>query len=141
VVSAAAAATVSARSSPAPRKASAAARASAKFWRWKPPGARNGTPASVGARTSVAWRSAATRSATSAEAGSSGPTTSVPWSRTTASFSAAISATVGPSQRVCSRPTEVSACTFDGITLVASKRPPRPASITATSTPRRASSW
>ena len=36
---------------------------------------------------------------------------------------------------------EVSAWTFDGITLVASKRPPSPASITATSTPRRASSW
>ena len=35
----------------------------------------------------------------------------------------------------------VSTWTFDGITFVASKRPPRPASITATSTPRRASSW
>ena len=52
-----------------------------------------------------------------------------------------MSVSVGPSQRVCSRLTEVSACTLDGITLVASKRPPRPASITATSTPRRASSW
>ena len=40
-----------------------------------------------------------------------------------------------PSQRVCSRLTDVSTCTFEGITFVASKRPPRPASITATSTP------
>ena len=39
---------------------------------------------------------------------------------------------------MCSRLTDVSTCTFDGITFVASKRPPRPASITATSTPRRA---
>jgi hypothetical protein len=36
---------------------------------------------------------------------------------TTSSFSRAMSATVG-SQRVCSRPTLVSTCTRDGITLV-----------------------
>jgi hypothetical protein len=36
------------------------------------------------------------------------------------SFSAATSAIVGPSQRVCSRPTFVSTCTRDGITFVAS---------------------
>ena len=68
------------------------------------------------------------------------PSTSVAPGWTTSSFSRAIASTVGPSQRVCSRPTLVSTCTFEGITLVASKRPPRPASITATSTPRRASS-
>ena len=33
---------------------------------------------------------------------------------------AAMSAIVGPSQRVCSSPTFVSTCTFDGITFVAS---------------------
>ncbi len=52
-----------------------------------------------------------------------------------------MSVRVGPSQRVCSRLTDVRTWTLDGITFVASKRPPRPASITATSTPRRASSW
>ena len=60
--------------------------------------------------------------------------------RTTASFSPAMSATVGPSQRVCSRPTFVSTATAASSTLVASQRPPRPASTTATSTSRRASS-
>ncbi len=60
--------------------------------------------------------------------------------RTTASFSRAMSATVGPSQRVCSRPTLVSTTTGARSTPVASWRPPRPASTTATSTPRRASS-
>ena len=72
------------------------------------------------ARTQRAWRSPATRSATVCAAGSSGPVTSVEWSRTTASFSSAMSAMVGPSQRVCSRPTPVSTATFEGITLVAS---------------------
>jgi hypothetical protein len=47
---------------------------------------------------------------------------------------------VGPSQRVCSRPTFVSTATSDGMTFVASQRPPSPASTTATSTPRRANS-
>ena len=51
-----------------------------------------------------------------------------------------MSATVGPSQRVCSRPTLVSTTTGARSTPVASWRPPRPASTTATSTPRRASS-
>ena len=60
--------------------------------------------------------------------------------RTTASFSPAMSAIVGPSQRVCSRPTLVSTTTGAPSTLVASQRPPRPASTTATSTSRRASS-
>ena len=65
----------------------------------------------------------------------SAPTTSVPPGRTMSSFSAAMSAIVGPSQRVCSSPTFVRTCTFDGITFVASQRPPRPASTTATSAP------
>src|SRR3954470_6540401 len=52
-----------------------------------------------------------------------------------------MSAIVGPSQRVCSRPTLVSTTTGASSTLVASQRPPRPASITATSPPRRASSY
>ena len=60
--------------------------------------------------------------------------------RTTASFSPAMSAIVGPSQRVCSSPTLVSTTTGAPSTLVASQRPPRPASTTATSTSRRASS-
>ena len=51
-----------------------------------------------------------------------------------------MSATVGPSQRVCSSPTLVSTTTGARSTPVASWRPPRPASTTATSTPRRASS-
>ena len=59
---------------------------------------------------------------------------------TTASFSRAMSATVGPSQRVCSSPTLVSTTTGARSTPVASWRPPSPASTTATSTPRRASS-
>ena len=46
--------------------------------------------------------------------------TRVAWSRTTASFSRAMSSIVGPSQRVCSRPTVVSTWTFEGITFVAS---------------------
>ena len=45
---------------------------------------------------------------------------SVAPSSTTSSFSVAMSATVGPSQRVCSRPTLVSTATDDGSTLVAS---------------------
>jgi hypothetical protein len=91
--------------------------------------------------TSSAWRSEAVRSAISSTTDGSSPITRVEWSRTTASFSAAMSASVGPSQRVCSRLTDVSTWTFEGITFVASKRPPSPASTTATSTPRRASSW
>ena len=51
-----------------------------------------------------------------------------------------MSAIVGPSQRVCSNPTLVSTTTGAPRTFVASQRPPRPASITATSTSRRASS-
>ncbi len=51
-----------------------------------------------------------------------------------------MSRTVGPSQRVCSSPTFVSTTVSAPSTLVASWRPPRPASITATSTSRRASS-
>ena len=60
--------------------------------------------------------------------------------RTTASFSPAMSRTVGPSQRVCSSPTLVSTTTGAPSTFVASCRPPRPASTTATSTSWRASS-
>ena len=45
---------------------------------------------------------------------------SVAWSRTTSSFSSAMSRIVGPSQRVCSSPTDVSTWTLDGITFVAS---------------------
>ena len=60
--------------------------------------------------------------------------TSVVWSRSTASFSAAIASTVSPSHSVCSSPIEVSTVAFDGRTLVASSRPPSPASITANST-------
>jgi hypothetical protein len=56
------------------------------------------------------------------------------------SFSAAMSAIVGPSQRVCSRPTFVRTWTFEGMTFVASQRPPRPASTTTTSAPASASS-
>ena len=48
------------------------------------------------------------------------------WSRSTASFSAAISSSVSPSHSVWSRPTEVSTVTREGIVLVASSRPPRP---------------
>ena len=51
-----------------------------------------------------------------------------------------MSVIVGPSQRVCSRPTLVSTATGAASTFVASWRPPRPASTTATSTPRSASS-
>ena len=66
-----------------------------------------------------------------------GPVTSVAPGLTTASFSSAMCRSVGPSQRVCSRPTLVSTTTGASSTLVASWRPPRPASTTATSTPRR----
>ena len=78
-------------------------------------------PSGTGAVTSRAWRSADTRSATSSASGSrSEGTTSAEWSRTTSSFSAAMSGIVGPSQRVCSSPTPVSTVSFEGITLVAS---------------------
>ena len=58
------------------------------------------------------------------------PSTSVVASRSTASFSAAISSSVSPSHSVWSRPIEVSTVIFEGIVLVASSRPPSPASIT-----------
>ena len=66
-------------------------------------------------------RSAQTRSATATTSGASPlPSTSVPDGCTTSSFSRAMSVSVGPSQRVCSRPTLVSTWTVDGMTLVAS---------------------
>ena len=64
-----------------------------------------------------------------------GSTAIVP-SWTTASFSAAISSRVSPSTSVCSSPTLVSRTTCERSTLVASSRPPSPASTTATSTSR-----
>ncbi len=70
--------------------------------------------------TSRAPRSSATRSATIIDSGSSSPATSTPPGCTTSSFSCAIPASVGPSQRVCSRLTEVITCTREGMTLVAS---------------------
>ena len=76
----------------------------------------------------LGWRPARASASTS---GASGPITRVEWSRSTASFSAAISSSVSPRYSVCSRPTEVSTVTCDGSTLVASRRPPSPASITA----------
>ena len=85
-------------------------------------------------RVALAPRSARASPSTS---GDSGPSTSVEWSRSTASFSAAISSSVSPSHSVCSSPIEVSAVTRDGSTLVASRRPPSPASITADLDPRR----
>src|SRR5581483_143371 len=60
-------------------------------------------------------------------------TTAVP-ALTTASFSAAICSRVSPSCWVWSRPTFVSTTTGARSTLVASSRPPSPASTTATST-------
>ena len=104
--------------------------------RWKEPAARTGIPApgSSGARTSLAPRSAAVRSARAETSSLRRPTTRTDWSRSTASFSAAISTSVSPSHSVWSRPTEVSTVTREGITLVASRRPPSPASITAAST-------
>ena len=74
------------------------------------------------------------RSASAATAGLTLPSTRVDWSRSTASFSAAISASVSPSHSVWSRPIEVSTVTREGIVLVASSLPPSPASITPTST-------
>ena len=65
---------------------------------------------------------------------SSGKTTIVSSLWTTASFSIAISSTVSPSTSVCSSPTFVSRTTRERTTLVASWRPPSPASTTATST-------
>ena len=52
------------------------------------------------------------------------PRTRVELSRSTASFSAAISSSVSPSHSVWSRPTEVSTVTCEGIVLVASSLPP-----------------
>ena len=141
MVVSAAAASSAAGSSGRPRNASAAAAAMAKLPRWKRPAARSGQADVEARRTSSTLRSETIRSATARDSWSSSAVTRIPWSRTTASFSSAMSFSVGPSQRVCSRPTDVSTCTFDGITFVASKRPPSPASITTTSTPRRASSW
>ena len=76
-----------------PRKEPAAAQAIEKLRRWKGPAARTGTPApgSSGARTSLAPRSAAVRSASAETSSPRRPTTRVEWSRSTASFSAAIS--------------------------------------------------
>ncbi len=96
----------------------------------------NGAPSAGSARTTRASTFATSASAS----GSSSPTTSVDPGATTASFSRAMSVIVGPSQRVCSRPTLVSTATGAASTLVASWRPPRPASTTAASTPRSASS-
>ena len=99
----------------------------------KAPGARSSMsgPGSDGARTMAAPCSAARALAASASTSAlSPPVTSVEWSRSTASFSAAISTSVSPSHSVWSRPTEVSTVTREGITLVASSLPPSPASIT-----------
>ena len=83
-----------------------------------------------GATTSSARpRSAHIRSASAIASGCrSAPTTSVPPGRTTSSFSRAMSATVGPSQRVCSRPTFVSTCTArrDDVGRVAAPAEARP---------------
>ena len=73
-------------------------------------------------------------------ANSSSGSTAIAPSWTTASFSAAISSRVSPSTSVCSRPTFVSRTTCERRTFVASSRPPRPASTTATSTSRAANS-
>jgi len=61
--------------------------------------------------------------------------TSVVPARSTASFSAAICSSVSPSHSTWSSPTEVRAVAVESITFVASRRPPSPASTTATSTP------
>src|SRR5919106_4583623 len=63
----------------------------------------------------------------------SGRTTTLP-SPATASFSRAISSSVSPRTSVCSRATFVRRTTRVRRTFVASRRPPRPASTTATST-------
>ena len=92
----------------------------------------------AGTWTIAAERSRAVASARSATEAETPPTTRVVCGRRTASFSAAISSSVSPSRSVCSSAIEVSAVTFDGITLVASRRPPSPASITPASTLARA---
>ncbi len=56
----------------------------------------------------------------------------------TASFSVAIASSVSPRTSVCSSPTFVRSTTLVRSTLVASYRPPSPASTTATSTPASA---
>src|SRR6201996_1334384 len=126
--------------STAPRKASAAAVARAKLRRWKGPVAARSTPGpgSSGAITRVAARSAATRSARARTSGETRPRTRVEASLSTASFSAAISCSVSPRYSVWWRPTEVRTVTREGIVLVASRRPPRPASIAAALTRARA---
>ena len=89
-----------------------------------------------------AWRRAAPRcrwARASASGSRPDPTTSVAPASTTASFSPAISPTVEPSRRVWSSATFVSTSTSAVSTFVASSRPPRPASTTATSTPSSAS--
>ena len=90
------------------------------------------------ASTTAQPRSAAVRRASAATSVETAPSTRVVPGRRTASFSAAISSSVSPSQAVWSRPIEVSTVTRDSRTLVASRRPPRPASITPTSTPASA---
>ena len=113
-------------------------------------GARDARSSCAGSRAARARRRAARSARTIARAGRARerrrPRGRPPPARasrpgaTTASFSRAMSAIVGPSQRVCSSPTLVSTTTGARSTPVASWRPPRPASTTATSTPRRASS-
>ena len=68
---------------------------------------------------------------------SGSPRTTTAPGATTASFSAAIASRVSPSTSVWSSATFVSTTTAPPSTFVASWRPPRPASTTATSTPAR----
>ena len=67
------------------------------------PGRRSRAPTAAAARRAPRT----IRSATVSASAPSGPATSVPPSGTTASFSSAMWRSVGPSQRVCSRPTLV----------------------------------
>ena len=95
--------------------------ASAKLRRWKR--ARGGERDAAGPARRRSARRARRRRARRPRAPPgcrSGPTTSVPPGRTTSTFSPAMSAIVGPSQRVCSSPTLVSTCTRESITFVAS---------------------
>ncbi len=128
-----------------PTKASAAAIATARFRRRYGARERNvpialhrgarGTFRPWMASTTAQSSSAASARASSATSGDRSPVTSVVPGRRTASFSAAISSSVSPSHCVWSRPIEVRTVTFESRTFVASRRPPRPASITPTSTP------
>ena len=125
---------------PSSARASAAATATAPLWRcssprspsWGPPAEGGGSGSTQRSGQPCRW---ACCSSTAAASGAWGPLTARPPACSTPAFSVAIRPRVGPRASVWSRPMLAKASTDRrGCTVVASRRPPRPTSSTASST-------